>query len=216
MSSIIIRLMGGLGNQMFQYAFGKRFEIEEGLNVKYDVVNGFKNDVYNRKYSLDDFNINIVKSDIHDNPIGINWHSPWNLLAKYAWLSIPRKWRNVNYERKQFQYDMEIFRNTNKSTYYYGYWQNENYFVSIRNSLLNEFTFKNGENNKYNDLINNICNYNSVSVHIRQYLDLDKYGKVIKQALKYHGACSMDYYNKAISILNNKYSNCVFYLFLTM
>ena len=54
---IIVRLKGGLGNQMFQYAFGRRIALDNNLELKFDITD-FKYDrVYRNRYSLDCFNI---------------------------------------------------------------------------------------------------------------------------------------------------------------
>ena len=54
---IVVRLMGGLGNQMFQYAFGRRLAYEHGLPLKLDAESGFVGDLYRRTYALGNFRI---------------------------------------------------------------------------------------------------------------------------------------------------------------
>ncbi len=54
---IIVKLMGGLGNQMFQYAMARRIAADNNLPLKIDTKTGFQNDFYQRKYSLCNFNI---------------------------------------------------------------------------------------------------------------------------------------------------------------
>jgi tetratricopeptide (TPR) repeat protein len=53
-----IRLCGGLGNQLFQYAFGKVQETN-GIKVKYDLFWFKKPQVFSRPYLLDKFQVNV-------------------------------------------------------------------------------------------------------------------------------------------------------------
>jgi len=54
---IIVRLKGGLGNQLFQYAFGRRVALLNKTDLYLDIENGFKGDFYKRNYMLNLFNI---------------------------------------------------------------------------------------------------------------------------------------------------------------
>jgi hypothetical protein len=60
----IVKLMGGIGNQFFQYAFGKVFE-ERGVGVTYDLTwfkdynGGPASAKFPRIYRMDKFRVNI-------------------------------------------------------------------------------------------------------------------------------------------------------------
>ena len=56
---IIIRLKGGLGNQLFQYAYGIYMSKKYRLPLKFDKSNFINS---SRKYSLGWFNINIPEA----------------------------------------------------------------------------------------------------------------------------------------------------------
>jgi hypothetical protein len=53
MPEVILRLCGGLGNQLFQYAAGRRMADQSGWRVLYDCHSEFQNDGYNRAFELD-------------------------------------------------------------------------------------------------------------------------------------------------------------------
>jgi hypothetical protein len=58
MKNIYVKLYGGLGNQLFQYVFGKSLAKKLCANLKLEVESGFKNDFFKRKYVLKDLDIN--------------------------------------------------------------------------------------------------------------------------------------------------------------
>jgi hypothetical protein len=57
---IIVRVLGGLGNQMFQYAYAKALEMS-GFNVKLD-LSSFKNYKLHGGYQLDNYEITLPKA----------------------------------------------------------------------------------------------------------------------------------------------------------
>src|SRR2546425_5340371 len=99
---VVIRLMGGLGNQMFQYAFGRRLAAAE-CDVRFDAVNGFAGDFYGRKFALDRFRAHLELASPEDIPAGMRLVPPWHRIAKAAWLAVPPRWRSVVYEREIYR-----------------------------------------------------------------------------------------------------------------
>lgn len=64
MKKISIYLSGGLGNQMFQYAFGRALSLKLSCNLVIDDWSGFIRDYqYKRNYELDYFDIYPRKSN---------------------------------------------------------------------------------------------------------------------------------------------------------
>ena len=45
---IVVKLFGGLGNQLFQYAFGKKISLKTNQKLYLEMEYGFKNDPYGR------------------------------------------------------------------------------------------------------------------------------------------------------------------------
>ena len=57
---ILVRLKGGLGNQMFQYAIGRNLALKNNTKLKFDVIELEQNPFHNitlRSYELDIFNM---------------------------------------------------------------------------------------------------------------------------------------------------------------
>ena len=191
----IVKLMGGLGNQMFQYAFGKALEIKTGQKVMYDkswfrdakkfIVNSNNensNGVVIRNYDLDLFNIKIKfanSNQLSNCKIKIN-------------------------EKNAFIYDKNLLKKQ-KSACYEGYFQNESYFKEIKEIIKNEFIFpeisKNDEfNQKWLKRIKE-CE-NPVFIHVRRgdYVNLG-------------WDLSVDYYKKSIEYIKKQVKNPTFFIF---
>ena len=193
----LIRLMGGLGNQMFQYALGRRMAEETGAQVKFDIDSGFKNDPYGRRFALDLFNTRIVSAGPQEVPAGMAWTRPWHRLAQAAWNAVPIGWRRVMYERVPFQFDASVLAGTNAPTYYFGYWQNQGYLSTIQPILRREFTLRESSHDTVTQLQEAMAACRSISVHVRQHHGIGADGKVIGKARAHHGACTAEYYQQA-------------------
>ena len=61
--TLYIKLAGGLGNQLFQYALGRRLSLQNGYMVKLDSINGFFNDYFKREFLLNKFGIALSCAD---------------------------------------------------------------------------------------------------------------------------------------------------------
>lgn len=111
-----IKLCGGLGNQLFQYAFG-RVQKENGIDVEYDAswFNGKHSQVPLRVFTLDKFNIEVplieqrvyrktIREDGYNPELltkdGFNFHGYWQYPAYYE--TILPKLRKDLYVRKEF------------------------------------------------------------------------------------------------------------------
>jgi hypothetical protein len=191
-----IELCGGLGNQMFQYAFAKSISIQKNIPFVLDCnYFNYKPDIGNipLPYELDVFELNTL---IANNDILKKYND--SILAKINFklnklLNFP-----ILFKSKRINENLINFDNINKlenieGLHFSGYWQSENYFKNIENIIRKEFKFKNPLNNKNSSLKKLIQNTNSVSIHIRRgdYIDNPVY-------FKNHGVCSIDYYRDAI------------------
>ena len=186
----VVKLMGGLGNQMFQYAFGKALENKTGRKVLYDISwfeeikkHTDKNGVAQRKYELEIFSPNI----------------------KFASKKQIANCKKKITEKKEFIFDKNLLKDQ-KSAYYEGYFQNEKYFENIKDNLKKEFSFPQiSPYDKFNSYWLNRINEceNPVFIHFRRgdYLNLS--GWIL----------SLDYYKKAIQYIQNNVNNPTFFIF---
>ncbi len=208
---IITKLFGGLGNQMFQYAFGRYLSIKNRCELKFD-ISWFRNKNAigtNRKYSLNIFNIDEKFASVKE----IN-----KLKYKFNFIPLIKILRlfNKNYNIYKSSYYPEkgscfnpvIHSLIKKDIYIEGYWQSEKYFMEIQDIIKNDFTIKINPVQNIKKLLNEIKKNNSVSIHIRR-------GDYITNPVtnKFHGVCSLGYYYEAIKIINKKIKNSVYIIF---
>jgi hypothetical protein len=197
---IIINLKGGLGNQMFQYAFGRaisnRFGLELKLDGNYYFSENNKKSELQREYLLDKFNIAANLASIKEarrvNPI---------------WKKILRKIKcKVFGPSNAFIYSEREY-NEKDNRYYVGFWQNEKYFKDISGTIRNDFALKEKMSDVSASYLDKITGDSaSVSIHVRRTDILDPKNL-------YGGICDMDYYKNAIALIKKKAAAPTFFVF---
>ncbi len=192
---IITKILGGLGNQMFQYALGKYLAQKHDTELKLDVTN-FNN------YKL--HNYDLSKLNIQNNIALI--HEIEKLKSKKFFNFIKIK-KQSHINEKTFTFDESIL-DLPDNIYLEGYWQSEKYFKSLREILLQEFSPKDKITCKNEKYLSKISSVNSVSLHVRR-------GDYISNptANSVHGTCNLDYYSKSIDYIVSKIEKPEFYIF---
>lgn len=206
---IIVKLKGGLGNQLFQYAVGRSLSCLKSTDLKLDVsfFSEMDNQKLQREYVLDYYNIAaevVSKTDFVNvlRKININRAISRNLLKK----RIPYYKENLIIEQNVY-FDKNIF-NSNKNAILDGYWPNEKYFNSIHKVIRDEYTLKKEYiTPEFTAYKKAILHQQSVSIHIRRadYLQNENYDLF--------GVCGMDYYNNAVNLIKKLIGSPVFYIF---
>ncbi len=199
----IIKIMGGLGNQMFQYAFAKALCSNLEDSFKLDLTS-FQGDNL-RKFELNIFNITpdtATESDI----LRLKKKTKVPKFLRQI-LKVEKFDPKTYFEEKEFVFSSEVFQK--KAPFYFeGFWQSEKYFKKAETSIRDDFTFKNLDFLKNKNLLESIKSTESVSIHIRRgdYVQNTK-TKAIYDIL------TLDYYKNALTTIKNSVQKPVFYIF---
>ncbi len=207
---VIIPVKGGLGNQMFFYAFSLCVK-ENGLIplLAWDEFVFTKQHNGVELYNV--FNIKIDKIDrfqilfyckINRSFLPLKIKKIIGRLLKFKYIFYKHLRQSIPYS-----FEKDIFLNKSRKLYLDGFWQNYMYFDSLRGQLLESFKFRlpiDFSNDKY---LKEIQSCQSVSIHIRRgdYLD-----PVFKELNVIN---SNNYYNQAIEFVKNKVENPFFFIF---
>ncbi|MGE4398302.1 MAG: alpha-1,2-fucosyltransferase [Campylobacterales bacterium] len=205
---IVAKIFGGLGNQMFQYAFGVSLAKMHNADLLVDIRSCSSSP---RGFMLSNFNITekIANEDEIKKFEGVVKLGR-NTFANF--LSSPFKYmkyltqRNCRIPERSHSYN-EYNLHFNGNAYIYGAWQSPKYFCNIRNELHKIYTLKSKIDDKNLNILEKIAKTNSVSIHIRRgdYVS-EKYKNDFVQL-------DINYYEKAIGYIKNKYPDAVFFIF---
>ena len=219
---IIVKLFGGLGNQMFQYAAGTALAHRHGTILKLDVSKFSRRleRVRHERYALACFNIpehfateaEILKYKAlrkRSHPIFL----PGKLLVRIlrnARLSefVDRMAPPVAYfEERSHRYDPDFFQLPINS-YVTGHWQSEKFFGDISDLLRAYFTFRYPPSAAVLGVLEQIRSSRSASIHFRRgdYVENPEFQTMF-------GSTPMDYYNKAVNLLREKVGDFILYVF---
>ncbi|WP_290697518.1 alpha-1,2-fucosyltransferase [Amphritea sp.] len=198
---VIVRLIGGLGNQLFQYAYALSL-LEQGYDVKLD-VSEFDTYTLHGGYSLQEYierlELATVEEVVETSRVGLLS----TLLRKLQGKKSKRVIKESN-----FSYDEKMLT-PNDNHYLVGYFQSEQYFKNIRSKLLNNLSLEH-KLSVYSESVGSAISSSSVSVsvHIRRgdYVS-DKTASIT------HGVCTLDYYYAALKFVEDRYSEADFYVF---
>jgi hypothetical protein len=210
--SIIMLLQGGLGNQMFQYALGRRLADERKVPLVLDtsMLGGKANNKDTiRTFRLGAFNIRAQVSEktnarILSGDIFGEWGSrQYRRVLQH----LPFRWRSYIHETESHKYDPYIFK-VGKTVCLMGFWQSEMYFIDHRRFLLEDFSLKEIITGRNLDFALQIEEVNSVGIHVRR-------GDYVTNRItnEYHGVCPLEYYLKCVSQLEEEVEKPHYFVF---
>lgn len=205
---IKVQLSGGLGNQMFQYAFGKHLAIKNNTNLVLDLSYiqsklPFKKFSTPMQYELDIFQLKVDTENLFfSNKLLYPFAKIEHLLKTKYFIKKHNAFKEID-----LKFQPELLSIPNNS-FVQGNFQSEKYFSAIKKNIQNDFCFPevvDAVNLKY---LHDIKQFNSVSIHIRR----GDYVSIKKNAQKFL-ALDVTYYNKAIDIITSKIENPTFFIF---
>jgi hypothetical protein len=202
---IVVKLQGGLGNQMFQYAIGKLMADDQGVDLFFDMSffdyqekrlgftpRKFELDIFNPKYQIaEDLLIRSFFKETRSRQI-----------RKFLGISYKKK-----YKEDICKFDESIL-SLSSPVYLDGYFQSQKYFTSNESLIKKLFIFPSYLNEHLEDIIQSIEISNSVAVHFRR-------GDYVNDEItaNFHGVCSLSYYQNAFKFLSEKLVNPHYFIF---
>ncbi len=205
--SIIVRIHGGLGNQLFQYALGRGVSSKLKTNLSLTWV-PYEKDTW--EYCLNYFNIT---SDDAKNSSLFGFVGMRKRQKKFNALYRLLKRIRLNdiifpfyFVEKGFPFNSDLF--SKNHSYIEGFWQTEKYFKHIEDDIRAEITLKNPLSSYSKNIMDEINNSNAISLHVRR-------GDYITRAdaITFHGTCSPEYYKDAVGQIAKNISDPKFFLF---
>ena len=204
---IISRLLGGLGNQMFQYAAACALATAKRDSLLLD-LSGFEEYTLHNGYELRRvFMIDVEPASDAQIAQVIGWRA--NTLSKRI---LKRKLfsflRGAHLAvEPHFNHWPGLSRMPDQ-TYMMGYWQSEIYFREFAPLIREQFRFRQPAQGQNVQIAESMSNGESVSVHVRRgdYISDKKTQKILS-------VCSLDYYRNAFNHIARVTQNPACYVF---
>jgi len=202
-AAVIVRLEGGLGNQLFQYAAGRTLALTTGRDLLLD-TSAYREDRL-RAYQLDHFAIVARPLRRGDVPF-------FRLRRSRLGAMLPGRFR-LGKIRETFPVRVPVWPEAGAvsdagAPYLIGYWQSQRYFTAVADTIRRELRVKAPPEGANARLLDEIAACDAVALHVRR-------GDYVSNpaATAYHGLCGLDYYNAAICRLEETVSQPHFFVF---
>lgn len=199
---VITKLLGGLGNQMFQYAAGRSLALANGCELKLD-TSAFDRYKIHSGYGLETFSIvaGIATSGEVRNLAGSTRKIPRLIRHKLGIL------RKSYFFEKNFDFDPALLE-CSLPVYIDGYWQSYKYFEGVADQIRSELKPRHSLQGENLQLAQRIAEENSVSVHVRR-------GDYVsnKVASNVHGFVGLAYYEAVLDRISQEVDFPHFFVF---
>ena len=203
---IIVRIKGGLGNQLFCYAAARRLALKNNAELIIDNITGFVRDqTYQRKYALDHFSIPARLATATERLEPFERYRRG--FAKWRSSRLPFEQRSY-LEQEHNDYDPRLIDlHINSNLYLDGLWQSEAYFIDIEEVLRLDLIIKPPTDQA------NLCmaakiegSANAVALHMRWF------DTPVAKHISIHNVSS-DYYQRAVAYIKSHVEQPHFFLF---
>ncbi len=204
---VIVRLMGGLGNQMFQYAAARRLALAHAVPLKLD-VSWFAQSA-DRTYALHALNIQeafVTPEELVEVRGPSKRGIPRVVFRLRRRFKIGYRWTWIH-ERRLSPFDRRAF-NARERTYLDGYWQSEKYFLDVADTIRREFTIDFRPDARTREIVDQMATTQSVSVHIRR-------GDYVSdpRTSPARSVCTPEYYQRCVSHVGERLADPHLFLF---
>jgi hypothetical protein len=204
---IATRLMGGLGNQMFQYAAGKALAQRLGTSLELDLSFLNKNGGIEtkRSFALEVFRLKpvLLNDPLSAEFLRMKEQQFYRVLNR----NFPALLSKHYFAETKFSFDSRI-QDQKNNTLLDGFWQTEKYFKESAELIRADFEFAIPLDPRNAALVAEITSSDSAGIHVRR-------GDYVKDKITnaYHGVCNVDYYRKAMEELQKVFPDMRWYVF---
>lgn len=203
MGKVIVRIRGGLGNQLFCYAAARRLALANNAELVIDDITGFVRDrQYGRRYMLDRFKIPARKATPSER---LEPFERWRRgIAK--WISRRKPFAERCYlEQEGLDFDERILAlKVDGGIYLDGLWQGEGYFKDVEQTIRKDLRMIPPTDIANQRMAQEIRQGQAVALHVRWFTAPGK--RVIHNV-------SVDYYVRAISLIEGKLKSPRYFIF---
>lgn len=203
MKRVIVRILGGLGNQLFSYAAARRMALLNDMELVLDDVSGFAHDhTYQRHYQLDHFSIPCRKASAAERL------EPFSRSRRYLKrrLGQLRPFASRSYIQQEFiDFDERLLHVKPYGTVYLeGYWQGEGYFKDVEDAIRTDLRIQPPSDAVNLAMAKQIGECMSVAVHIRFFDSPEEVGT---------NNAPGDYYVRAVEYMEKVAPGAHYFLF---
>lgn len=204
---VITNLIGGLGNQMFQYTAGRALSLEYGVPLRLD-ISGFAGYGLHQGFELQRiFNCKAEIASEADVGSILGWQSSHIIRQVVSRPNVAAFRCKEFVVEPHFQYWQGI-QKVPCNCYLKGYWQSEKYFLKVADQIHEDFSFRLPLKKRNAELAKQINQVSAVSLHVRRG---DYANNPATTAV--HGLCSLDYYRAAIKYVAERVAQPHFFVF---
>lgn len=214
-AEVIVRLKGGIGNQLFEYAAARAVALRNNAVLKLDAISGFAYDFqYNRSLKLDQFAIKATYANRHES------YSDRLGRPRRALVRALNRFRPLPSKRyiSDAESDLTQHLRTTKfqgKIYLDGLWQNEDYFADCIDEIRADLSFVDDLPSEVSGVHAEIASSESVGVHVRRLFipPGEKKPIPLEDHIPYPWLTRKPYYDAAIASLCSEVENPHFFIF---
>ncbi len=186
---IVIKLKGGLGNQLFQYAIAKAFSLETNRSFQIDISIFEWYKLHN--YGLYHFNI---QTEFYTP------ESKWKMKLKKLFNKIVF----YNEDHHTFNFNPNLIHTKSDVLFLEGYFQSQKYFLKYEKEIRADFEIVSPLKQQTIEMVAYMKSVHAVSIHFRR-------GDYVGNTM--HDTDKTIYYKEAIKLIESKVENPVYFLF---
>lgn len=204
---VISQILGGLGNQMFQYAAGRALSLATQQPFLLD-LRGFETYALHQGFEIERvFAAPVKPANAADMRAILGWRAGKLTHKVLKRIKSPLLRGPLLAIEPHFNYWSGL-RAGGAPRYMMGYWQSEKYFKDFEQTIRADFSFKTPLTGQNLETAVRMQGCQSVSLHVRRgdYVTHAQTAKILN-------VCSLTYYRNAITHIAERLSKCRFFVF---